>query len=138
MKLEHVNLVIKDIEASLHFYQAALPHWSIRSKGVGQWSGVDRNWVHLGDDYQYIALSDHGVGENRDLSGHQVGLAHFSFVTHNLDAVIARLKNVGFEVDKNGAKNEFRKNAYFLDPDGYEVEFVEYLSDLPEERNNDG
>jgi len=137
MKLEHVNLVIKDIEVSLRFYQAALPHWYIRSKGVGQWSGVDRNWVHFGDNYQYIALNDNGVGENRDLSGHQVGLAHFSFVTLNLDAVIARLKKVGFEVDKYGPENEFRKNVYFLDPDGYEVEFVEYFSDLPEEQNSD-
>lgn len=137
MKLEHVNLVISDIEASLRFYQAALPHWGIRSKGANQWYGVDRNWVHFGDDYQYISLNDNGVGENRDLSGHQVGLAHFSFVTNSLNAVISRLKNVGFEVDKHGVKNKFRKNAYFLDPDGYEVEFVEYLSDLPEERNND-
>jgi hypothetical protein len=31
----------------------------------------------------------------------------------------------------------FRKNVYFVDPSGFEVEFVEYLSDLPEERNLD-
>ena len=93
--------------------------------------------MHYGDDYQYIALNDNGIGENRDLSGHQVGLAHFSFVTNNLDAVIFRLKQVGFEIAKQGAVNEFRKNVYFLDSNGYEVEFVQYLSDLPQERNND-
>jgi len=137
MKLEHVNLVVSDIKESLRFYQAALPHWAIRSEGVSEWSGVKRNWVHFGDDYQYIAFNDNGIGVNRDLSGHQIGLAHFCFVTNNIDAVILRLKQACFEIAKQGAVNEFRKNAYFLDPNGYEVEFVEYLSDLPQERNND-
>lgn len=137
MKLEHLNLVVSDIKDSLRFYKAAMPHWSIRSEGVSEWSGVKRNWVHFGDDNQYIAFNDNGIGENRDLSGHQVGLAHFCFVTTNIDAVIARLKQAGFDIAKDGAVNEFRKNAYFLDANGYEVEFVQYLSDLPQERNND-
>lgn len=137
MRLEHLNLVVSDIKDSLRFYQAALPHWEIRSEGVSKWSGVARNWIHFGDDYQYIAFNDNGIGDNRDLSGHQVGLAHFCFVTNNIDAVIIRLKQAGFEIAKPGAINEFRKNAYFLDTNGYEVEFVEYLSDLPQERNND-
>ncbi len=33
MKLEHVNLVVSDINAMLKFYQAAFPYWSIRSGG---------------------------------------------------------------------------------------------------------
>lgn len=137
MRLEHLNLVVSDIKKSLHFYQAALPHWKIRSKGINQWSGVERNWVHFGDNYNYICLNDNGIGQNRDLQGHQIGLAHFSFVTNNLDAVIERLKKAGFAIAKSGAMNTFRENVYFLDPDGYEVEFVHYLSDIPQERNND-
>jgi hypothetical protein len=41
--------------------------------------------VHFGDDRHYLALSDHGEGENRDLTGHSVGLVHFAYVTDNLD-----------------------------------------------------
>jgi len=137
MRLEHLNLVVSDIQESLRFYQAALPHWKIRSEGVSKWSGVKRNWIHFGDDSQYIAFNDNGIGNNRDLSGHQVGLAHFCFVTNNIDAVILRLQQADFEIAKPGAANKFRRNVYFLDPNGYEVEFVEYLSDLPQERNND-
>lgn len=137
MRLEHLNLVVSDIKQSLRFYQVALPHWKIRSEGVSEWSGVKRNWVHFGDDYQYITFNDNGVGDNRDLSGHQIGLAHFCFVTNNIDALVLRLKQANFEIAKPGAINEFRKNVYFLDSNGYEVEFVEYLSDLPQERNND-
>lgn len=137
MRLEHINLVVTDIQESLKFYQAAFPHWAIRSKGESLWSGVKRNWVHFGDDYQYLAFNDNGIDENRDLAGHQVGLAHFCYVTNNIDAVIIRLQQAGFEVAKQGAVNDFRKNAYFIDPSGYEVEFVQYLSDIPSERNND-
>lgn len=134
-RLEHINLVGKNIENSLAFYQAAFPHWYIRAEGEGEWYGKPRKWVHLGDDYQYLALSDFGEGENRDLTGHSMGLAHLAFVVNDLDALIRRLNDAGFPVYKNGADARFRKNIYFLDADGFEVEFTEYLSDLPIERN---
>ncbi|WP_413110348.1 VOC family protein [Thaumasiovibrio sp. DFM-14] len=135
IQLEHINLVVKDIPAMLAFYQAAFPHWYVRDKGEGEWYGKPRNWLHFGDEYQYIALSDHGEGENRDLSGHQVGLAHFAYVTHNIEQVIERLTQAGFPVAKAGAPEPYRKNIYFVDPEGFEVEFVEYLSDVPSQRN---
>lgn len=135
MYLEHVNLVVKNIDRSLTFYRAAFPHWRVRTEGEGEWSGKPRHWLHFGDDYHYIALSDHGEGDNRDLSGHQVGLAHFAYVTHNLVAVIERLQDAGFEVSSPGSEDPYRRNVYFIDPDGFEVEFVQYLSDLPAERN---
>ncbi len=56
-------------------------------------------------------------------------------MTDNIDAVIKRLEDAGYEIAKEGTKEVFRKNVYFLDPAGFEVEFVEYLSDLPEQRN---
>ncbi len=133
--LEHINLVVSDIQQSLKFYQAAFPHWTIRGGGKGQWYGKDRNWLHFGDDYQYIALNDDGEGKNRDLTGHQIGLAHFAFVTTNIKALIKRLNDVGFNVDKQGADDPFRDNVYFIDPAGYEVEFVQYKSDIPTQRN---
>lgn len=135
LHLEHINLVVSDIPAMLEFYQAAFPHWQVRDSGKGDWYGKPRTWLHFGDHYQYIALNDHGEGENRDLTGHQVGLAHFAYVTNNLDAVIKRITDAGFPIAKPGADDPFRKNVYFIDPAGYEVEFVEYLSDIPEQRN---
>jgi len=133
--LEHINLVVNDIEKSLQFYQAAFPHWSVRGGDEGEWHGKARNWVHFGDDYQYIALNDNGINKNRDLTGHQIGLAHFAFVTNDLKGTVARLAQAGFSVDKDGAKDDYRDNVYYLDPDGFEVEFVQYHSDLPQLRN---
>lgn len=133
--LEHVNLVVNDIDSELAFYQAAFPHWRVRERQQGSWSGKPRTWVHFGDDYQYLAFGDNGEGENRDLAGHTPGLAHVAFVTHNLDALISRLRAAGFDPDKDGAHEPHRRNIYYIDPAGFEVEFVEYLSDLPAERN---
>ncbi len=135
LQLEHINLVVNDIPAMIKFYQAAFPHWFIRDQGTGEWHGKPRTWLHFGDHYQYIAMSDHGEGKNRELTGHQVGLAHFAYVTSNIAVIIARLQQAGFDIAKDGAKEPHRENIYFTDPAGFEVEFVQYLSDLPEERN---
>lgn len=135
LHLEHLNLVVNDIPQTLSFYQAAFPHWAVRGGGQNDWYGKPRSWVHFGDDYQYLAFNDNGVGENRDLKGHQVGLAHFAYVTNDIKGVIARLQEAGFEITTDGAEDIYRKNVYFIDPNGYEVEFVEYVSDIPSEIN---
>lgn len=135
LHLEHINLVVNDIPATLAFYQAALPHWQVRDQGEGAWNGKPRTWLHFGDDYQYLTFNDNGEGSPRDLLGHQPGLAHFAFVTNNIDAVIERLEAAGYAVDKDGADEPHRRNVYFIDPNGIEVEFVQYLSDLPTQRN---
>ncbi len=80
-------------------------------------------------------MSDHGEGENRDLGGHQVGLAHFAYVTNNVDAIIKRLTDAGYPIAQPGADEPYRKNVYFVDPAGFEIEFVEYLADGPKLRN---
>ncbi|MFC6440768.1 VOC family protein [Bowmanella sp. JS7-9] len=136
MYLEHVNLVVKDLDHMLAFYRAAFPNWRIRDQGRSEWFGKPRTWLHFGDDYHYIALSDHGEGDNRFLNGHSIGFAHFAYVTQNLAATISRLEKAGFAIAKPGADHPFRRNIYFIDPAGFEVEFVEYLSDDPAERNS--
>jgi predicted enzyme related to lactoylglutathione lyase len=135
LQLEHLNLVVRDIPAAIAFYQAAFPHWHQRDSGTSEWSGKSRRWVHFGDDYQYLTFNDNGVGDNRDLAGHQTGLAHFAFVCTNLDALKERLAQAGFSPAKAGADEPHRKNIYYIDPNDFEVEFVEYLSDIPAQRN---
>ena len=136
IRLEHLNLVVRDMAETLRFYQAAFPHWRIRVDGEGDWYGVKRRWLHFGDDYQYLTFNDNGQGNNRNLQTNDVGLAHFAFEVRSTQAITKRLIHAGFEVSHHGAINAHRKNVYFIDPNGYEVEFVEYLSDLPQQRNN--
>lgn len=135
IRLEHINLVVKDLDRSLNFYKAAMPHWRIRDSGESDWYGTKRRWLHFGDDYNYLSINNNGTGEIRDLETNRLGLSHIGFVVSDIDSVIKRLTDAGFEVSKPGSNCQYRKNVYFIDADGFEIEFVEYLSDIPEHRN---
>ena len=138
--IEHINIVVSSIKETVNFYQSAFPHWFIRDEGNDTWHGEIRHWVHLGDEYQYIAMSEFtehkNKDENRDLSGQQIGLAHFAFSLDDLNGVIDRLAYAGYKPAKDGMQHPYRKNIYFIDPSGFEVEFVQYLSDIPKNRNS--
>ena len=136
IQIEHINLVVKNIPNMLNFYQAAFPHWSVRAEGCGEWRGKPRHWLHFGDDYQYITLNDNGEGENRDLAGQQVGLAHIAYVTDDIEGVIQRLTEAGFQISNHGDKQPYRRNVYFTTPSDFEIEFVQYFSDDPKHRNS--
>ncbi|MFT6268017.1 MAG: catechol-2,3-dioxygenase [Alphaproteobacteria bacterium] len=129
-------MVVTDMETTLQFYRACFPHWEIRTKGNADWHGTKRNWLHFGDDYHYLSLNDMGTGEPRDLSSNEVGLAHLGFEVDKLSALRKRMQEAGFEPSSLGAEHEFRRNLYYIDPNGLEVEFVEYSSDAPNERNS--
>ena len=136
-RLEHANIVVSDIEPTLHFLQAALPHWRVRAKGAAPWYGKPRNWLHFGDDFTYITLNDNGEGSPRDLKGHAPGLAHLGFSITGIEALIARLHERGYEPRIEPTACAARRNVYYIDPNGLEFEFVEYSSDDPALRNAD-
>lgn len=136
IRLEHVNLVVKDITTSLIFYQTVFPEWKIRDSGEGEWSGKPREWLHFGDDNTYITLNNNATSLGRDVTGHQAGIAHFAFEVNNLKALQQRLSDAGFIYRVRGTDNPYRHNIYYIDPDGNEVEFVQYFSDLKSQRNS--
>lgn len=136
MRIEHVNLVVTEIEPTLEFLKIAFPHWKVRGSGQSPWSGKSRTWLHFGEENTYITLNDNGEGEARDLAGHAPGLAHIGFVVDDIEGVMARYsaKNIMPNVDL--ASTPARKNVYYVDPAGLEFEFVQYTSDIPSERND--
>ena len=56
IRLEHANLVVKDISATLDFIQTAFPDWKIRGQGEMTWHGKPRRWLHVGDDDYLLTL----------------------------------------------------------------------------------
>ncbi|MDC0603109.1 VOC family protein [Aliiglaciecola sp.] len=142
-RIEHLNITVQDMTTTLRFYQAAFPHWSIRQKGSNNWFGQQRNWLHFGDDYTYLTFNDGGTGrildKNKSLDKRDspIGIGHFAFEVTNLDNLKSKMLKAGFEPHDYGAKNPYRKNCYFIDPNGLEMEFVEYASDQPSLRNSD-
>ncbi|EPJ49657.1 MAG: glyoxalase/bleomycin resistance protein/dioxygenase [Osedax symbiont Rs2] len=138
VRLEHANLVVKDIQPTLDFLLAALPHWRVRGRGQGAWANTVRNWVHVGDDDYYICLNDGADGTIRNLKGLSPGLAHLGFVIDDLTDLIERLTGRGFEIDIVGRDHPFRSTVYYCDPAGFQFEFMQYHSSLASEKNQYG
>lgn len=134
-RLEHANLVVTQIEPTLKFLQTAFPHWHVRGEGRDAWSGKPRRWVHFGDDRFFLTLNDNGEGAQRDRAGHAPGLAHIGFEVSALAPIEKRLGEAGYEPLVRGPDMAGRRNVYYVDPEGLEFEFVEYLSDDPAVRN---
>lgn len=123
MLLEHVNLTVSDVDRSVRFYRDLLG-LSLRWRGKNN-SGAEA--AHVGDDRCYIALFE--ATENRQAPNDytKVGLNHFGFVVENLDEAKNRLHALG--VTEHAEQDyEPGRRIYFMDPDGVEVELVEYDS----------
>jgi catechol 2,3-dioxygenase-like lactoylglutathione lyase family enzyme len=123
MFLEHVNLTVADLDRSIAFYGELLG-LSVRWRREA--SGHERAAAHVGDDRQYIAMFQAAPGSAGVRSDYESpGLNHFGFVVPDLDAARERLIALG-ATPHHEADYEPGRRLYFLDPDGVEVELVEY------------
>jgi catechol 2,3-dioxygenase-like lactoylglutathione lyase family enzyme len=122
-RLEHVNLSCQDLEASQAFYQALFPDWYVRAEDRYD----QRPWIHLGDDQFYISLNHtpelkrvHEIYEN-------IGVNHVGFVINNGEEFKVRLEENKIDYYTLAAP-EIKHRIYVSDPDGNEIELVEYNS----------
>ena len=121
MRLEHVNLTVNDLDRSIAFY-CDLLDLHVRWKGP---IDAERLGAHVGDDRCYLALFQAaGPGAVQPDYG-RPGLNHFGFVVDDLEEARRRLERLGASVHFE-PKYEPGRRIYFLDPDGHEVELVEY------------
>lgn len=135
IRLEHVNLVMKRIEPTLEFLLTAFPEWRIRGEGESVWNGTQRRWVHVGNDDYYLTLNDQAEGAIRDTQGITPGVAHIGYAVDDLKSIVDRLVGKGYPIAITGRNHPFRKTVYFNDPAGFQFEFIEYSSEIPEEKN---
>lgn len=133
-RLEHANIVVRNIDDTVRFLSAAFPDFKVRSRGTKQ----RRRWMHYGTDETYIALAEASV-EPADrwvpYAG-KPGVNHLGYEVDNVDALRERLVNAGFEDSTIPNNHPHRKRVYFYDADGNDWEFVQYFSDNPKERND--
>lgn len=132
--LEHANITVNNLEEAIRFFQTAFPHFRIRGGGSD-----GREWIHLGDDNTYIAINqakrvDLKVRKNYD----KAGINHIGFVVEDVDKIANNLLNQGYKRDFPKEVEPFRIRDYFADTDGNQYEFVQYLSEVPEEKNSYG
>lgn len=130
--LEHVNISVNNLDEAIEFIQTALPSFKVR--GGGEQNG--RKWIHIGTDESYLAINEVSKtklgGKNYDLTG----MNHLGFVVNDVTQVAERLTAKGYVRSYPLTHHQFRIRDYFLDNAGNEYEFIQYLSDKPEERND--
>ena len=122
MRLEHVNMTVADLDRSVGFYRD-LFGFEVRWEGTVN-DGRNRA-VHVGPESGYLALFEADGPGRAPIDYRAVGHNHFGFVVDDLDAMTARLEEMGVGRHLE-ADYEPGRRAYFFDPDGYEVELVEY------------
>ena len=129
--LEHANITVSNFDKAIHFFKTAFPHFKIRGGGEEA-----RKWVHLGDDNTYIAINKATEESEADENNYdKIGINHIGFVVEDVDQISNRLSAEGYQRDYPKQIEKYRIREYFLDAEGNEYEFVQYLSDKLEERN---
>ena len=83
--------------------------------------------AHVGNDHMYLALIEAAKPGEAPPDYGAVGLNHFGLLVESLDAIRPRLKEVGVEPHLEG-DYEPGLRLYFYDPDGMEVELVQYAN----------
>ena len=130
--LEHANITVNDLQEAIKFFQTAFPHFKIRGGGNDM-----REWIHLGDDNTYIAInqakqSDLKADKNYD----RIGINHLGFVVQDVEEIANNLLSNGYKRDYPKQVEQFRIRDYFADADGNQYEFVQYLSEVVQEKNS--
>ena len=130
--LEHANITFQNIDQGITFFQTAFPEFKVRGGGG---EGINR-WVHIGTDSTYVALGQGKESENPGKNYDRPGINHLGFVVDDVNLIAKRLLSAGYERSYPKQEQRFRVRDYFLDAEGNEYEFVQYLSDVNAERND--
>lgn len=134
-RLEHANLCVRDIDVMIRFLRTAFPDFRIRADHTG---ADGSRWVHFGTHESYLALNAADATPDRPWEPYSglPGVNHLGYEVDDADALRERMLAAGYEESTVPNAHPFRKRVYFLDPEGNDWEFVEYLSANAAERND--
>ena len=134
-RLEHANLTVRDIDASVRFLTTAFPDFSVR-RDARDTNGA--RWVHVGSGRTYIALraAEREPAEPWAPYEGRPGVNHLGYEVDDVAALRRRMRAAGYRDSTIPNDHPYRKRVYFYDPDGNDWEFVEYVTD-DERRRND-
>jgi catechol 2,3-dioxygenase-like lactoylglutathione lyase family enzyme len=137
VRLEHANLCVRDIDGMIRFLRTAFPDFRVRADRTD--TGGSR-WVHVGTDETYIALTAAEAAPAPAIPwepyGGLPGVNHLGYEVDDAEALRARMLAAGYEESTVPNSHPARRRVYFLDAEGNDWEFVQYLSADPAERND--
>ena len=115
----HIALSIKDVDASMAFYQKVLQLEEIKNMA----SDSKTRWLSLGEGKQLHLIPR----PNAEIKINKA--VHFALVTSDINAFITHLEELNIEYsdwkntpNKEYVRNDGIKQVYFQDPDGYWIE----------------
>ncbi len=122
MKYVHTNMRVRDIDASLRFYEAL----GYERRGRLQFESAYNVYLGLPGDGDTLELTvNEGQEEPYDLG---TGYGHIALSVEDLDALVERLAEQGIAPEKPpyapGGRDEFRI-CFVQDPDGYRIELID-------------
>jgi catechol 2,3-dioxygenase-like lactoylglutathione lyase family enzyme len=135
VRLDHANLSVRDLGATIRFLTTAFPEFRVRGRG-GDCAGWE--WVHVGNDETYVALlaASGASAEPFVPYAGSPGLNHLGFEVDDAAALRERMLAAGYRETTTPNAHPHRRRVYFADAEGNDWEFVEYLSRDPAERND--
>lgn len=134
-RLDHANLIVRDLDGMIQFLQTAFPDFRVRGGGT---SPGGARWVHVGTHETYVALSEaiHDAREPWVPYAGYPGVNHLAFEVDDAEAVRERLRAGGYQDTTVPNAHPARRRVYFHDGEGNDWEFVQYLTDDPNERHD--
>ena len=119
MQLAHTMIRVKDLEATLEFYESFIGLAELRRKPIGD----EATLVFLTDEHQaYMLELTYNHGREDYALGDQFG--HLAFFTDDLDRVIAEVERRGWWYRRSRPELS-SKYIFVKDPNGYDVEILE-------------
>jgi lactoylglutathione lyase len=121
-QLVHTNMRVRDIDASLRFYEAL----GFERRGKLDFGSAYNVYLGLPGDGDTLELTVNvGQDEPYDLGS---GYGHIALTVDDLDAMLAKLAEQGIEPEKPpyapGGREEYRI-CFVADPDGYRIELID-------------
>jgi len=136
--IEHANITVASIQEAQRFLSTAFPEFRVRGGGYLHDDESLGQWVHFGTDESYLAIQQNSTHSHRtDTTYTNDGINHLGFVVADMDELLGRMAAAGYKATAASALDgEHRRRAYFFDDNGFEWEFVQYLSDAAAQRNH--
>ena len=139
-KIDHINVVVRDLEAAKDFFLEL--GFIVLKEGrlEGEWIDKIVNLANVSADYIALALpntqtnielikyySPEGERDSKLSLPNQIGLRHIAIEVKGIEKVVSDLKKreIQFFSDMESYNNA-KKLCYFLGPEGIIVELAEY------------
>ena len=119
-RMDHVNISVRDLDASAAFY-AALFGLEVKEEGN---NGVSR-WCIIGaPDRFYLCLGEQHCAEGFKAEG--IHINHVGFVVDDIDETVSRIRALGLRLVFGDKTVDWprSRSAYVTDPDGIVIEIT--------------